>query len=152
MKTILAISPHSVIDVITNSSSELFVGLAKSKDMIVSMIEDVHPNYLSEYLEIKTTKELTLDDLDLYLMYADAYHIDLTVMLDISDEDMEKYTKGESYRYFDYENYIKDTGIDVVKKLLDPDNKMFFLFSIDDNPDWDYQMELESFMTRYHLG
>jgi hypothetical protein len=29
---------------------------------------------------------------------------------------------------------------------------MYFLFSFDDNPDYDYQEKLEVFMDRFHLG
>jgi len=42
MKTLFVINPHSIIDVITNSSSELYVFKGKNKETIEKMIEEIY--------------------------------------------------------------------------------------------------------------
>ena len=69
-KVMFVIEPHSVVDVITNSSSELFVGESNTKDALVKMIEAAYPEYLGEYNELKSTKELDVDDIECYISYA----------------------------------------------------------------------------------
>jgi len=69
MKNIFAATIQSVIDVITNSSSELFVGKFNCKEELEKMIKEIYPNYLSEYQELKNIDELTVDDLDCYVQY-----------------------------------------------------------------------------------
>ena len=35
---------------------------------------------------------------------------------------------------------------------ISPKKDMYFLFSIDENPEWEEQEKLELISTRYHLG
>ena len=35
---------------------------------------------------------------------------------------------------------------------LDPEQKLWFLFSINENPNWEMQENLMNIGTRYHLG
>ena len=54
---------HSVIDIITNSSSELFVFEAKAGDMLKDLISSVHPDYLTEYRDIERLSDLSDESL-----------------------------------------------------------------------------------------
>lgn len=154
---------HSVVDVITNSSSELFVGLENSKELLISLVKDVYPNYLDEYVEIKNTRELSDGDLSAYIYF----HYDcwsnrqqrfIHSVIDGFDYD-EMYEKKEyDYGNGEVETYIQireDFVIDNRDRIIesiDPDGKMFFMFSRDENPDWEKQEQLMLIMNRYHLG
>jgi hypothetical protein len=47
---------------------------------------------------------------------------------------------------------VTDDNVDAIKNKLDPKGEMFFIWSIDYNPDWDKQELMWSFMERIHLG
>ena len=166
MKNIFAATIQSVIDVITNSSSELFVGKFNCKEELEKMIKEIYPNYLSEYQELKNIDELTVDDLDCYVQYFWYASIFPT-------ENKSKYsilpgfTFDELYRekgvawndVMQYElkvdehyNFVTKNNLEEFKNKIDPERKMYFLFSLDDNLDYDYQEKLEVFMDRFHLG
>ena len=69
MKKILTFSVDNVIDIITNSSSELFVLEGQSKEIVEEMIESTYPEYLTEYEPVKSTEELSRSELNTYLSY-----------------------------------------------------------------------------------
>jgi hypothetical protein len=69
MKKIYTFKLHSMIDVITNSSSELFVGKSKSKQKLIKLIKNAHPNFSNEYEELKNIDDLTIEELDTYFQY-----------------------------------------------------------------------------------
>jgi len=69
MKTLFVINPHSIIDVITNSSSELYVFKGKNKETIEKMIEEIYPNYLREYEPIVNITELSSGELNNFIWY-----------------------------------------------------------------------------------
>lgn len=134
----LVLEVHSIVDIMTNSSSELFVTSAKNKETIKEMIKSVYPNYLDEYEEVKELSELSLSELSCFLDYR--------FYRDIPNELMK--FKGK-------------WGIDVTEDnkseiidFLSNEVQMFFMFSIYDNPNWEMQEALEysANMTRYHLG
>jgi AAA+ ATPase superfamily predicted ATPase len=58
------------------------------------------------------------------------------------------------YKLKESENYcfVTEKNFEEIKKKLDPNKEMYFLFSKDDNPNWDYQENLMKFMDRLHLG
>ena len=153
-KILFTIKPHSIIDVITNSSSELFVGKSQSKDEIKELIKEAYPAYLTEYCEVKNISELTADELDTYLYY----HYDgwSNYLQRTKQGVVPGFTKEEMYEVGEYGTYIKndftENNLDKIKEAIDPKNEMYFLFSIDDNPDWDCQENLMDIMERYHLG
>ena len=116
-KILFIIKPHSVIDVITNSSTELFVGKNQSKENIIEMIKEIYPNYLKEYREVKNIDDLTYRDLDIYFNYACLPYNDIENMfkpitkssypilngftfeeLYIEDKRFEKYSRNKEYR------------------------------------------------------
>lgn len=174
MKTLLVYKAHSVIDVITNSSSELFVSLNKDKEIIRSLIEEIHPEYLDEYEELKGIDELTPNELDTYFQFAcspttwssvdkSSYPVlpgfTFEELYEEDEENTWSRKPGCSYklRNNDGENktwgdFVTEENFNAIKEKLDPNREMQFLFSIGDNPEWDYQEKFEEFMFRFHLG
>ena len=51
-KILFAIKVNNVVDVITNSSSELFVLKGETKNIVEEMITNIYPNYKNEYEEV----------------------------------------------------------------------------------------------------
>jgi hypothetical protein len=162
-KVLFTIQPHSVIDVITNSSSELFVGTATSKKAIVELVEGVYPNYLDEYEEIKATHELTNDELDTYISYK--YHswsnekqeIEKNLIPGFKFDEMYEKTEEGSWRDYQMKknhgwNFVYSGNREKIIKGIDPTNTKYFMFSIEENPNWEMQEELWSVMDRFHLG
>jgi len=149
---------HSVLDVITNSSSELFVGLHKSRDLMIELVKEIYPRYMDEYSRIRTIDELSDDDIDVYLHY----HYDCwsnsqqrTIHSVVDGFEFDDMYEIKRYGDNDYtvlkENFVSSNR-DKINDGIDLERKMFFMFSLDDNPNWDMQERLESIMTRYHLG
>lgn len=160
MKNLFVFAIDSTIDLITNSSSELFVFTGNTKKKVQRLVAKTYPEYLSEYDEIVGIE-------------------------DLSDHDLETYVSSE-YRYDNYghhwgpkpepklipgftfeETYYKEEGswgthyyphritAETRQKIIDaidPKRKLFFMFSLDENPDWDKQEDLMGIGTRYHLG
>jgi hypothetical protein len=60
MKKIVLIKPHSFVDVITNSSTELFVG---NTDKNISFIEELLLNYLEVYNKSNNTSIDSLESI-----------------------------------------------------------------------------------------
>ncbi len=161
-RVMFAVEPHSVVDVITNSSSELFVGEANTKEALVKMIEAVYPEYLGEYHELKSSSELDVEDIETYLSYAcERWSNQHQRMMYFGLPGIAVYQlfkKADPYpdgrqpdwMYLDYE-FVQD-NIDLVRKGIDPKGNKFFLFSRDQNPNWDMQERLMEIMDRYHLG
>lgn len=147
-KIVFVMNIHSVVDVITNSSSELFVGKHQSKEIIEEMIKLAYPNYLNEYEELKSIDELSDDDLDVYISYHYEIWGNLKLIDGFSFDEM--YEKENDWIYIS-NDFVKNNRQKIIN-AIDPERKMFFLFSIDENPNWEMQGRLENIMTRYHLG
>lgn len=146
---------HSIIDIITNSSSELFIGRGKSKENVEELIKKVYPNYLDEYEPLIHINEMTNSNFISYLEWAYSNwndNLSLSNFLKIPPEEL--YTNwseakaSNKYWFGD----INENLIPRIKDIIDPNREMCFLYSIDENPNWEMQEELEGFMTRYHLG
>jgi len=151
MRSMLIFQPDHVLDIITNSSSELFVLYGETKQVIEELIKSVYPNYRSEYHELKSTKELSVDELSAYLNYAYGLSKNIQVGNIPSNELFEtsKYLSGWHFTNRDYLEKNKD----IVIEAIDPKNEMFFLFSLKDNPDFVMQERLQGLGSeRYHLG
>ena len=56
-KTLFTINIDNTIDLITNSSSELFILHEDSLETAKEMIASVYPEYLSEYEEVKSLRD-----------------------------------------------------------------------------------------------
>ena len=121
------------------------------------MIKEIYPNYLNEYCDIESTKELSNEDLNLYVSYfynnwSNSKQVFNTNLIPgFSKEEMYTYNDKWKEWSFNY-GFITDNNRDKVISGIDPDDNIYFLFSIDENPDWDMQEKLENFMTRIHLG
>lgn len=73
-KVIFVFSLQSVSDIITNSSSELFVFTKEnSVEEVISILDDIYPNWRKEYNNPQLLKDVSDDDLDTYLDYARYY-------------------------------------------------------------------------------
>ena len=66
-KTLFTFVVDNTIDIITNSSSELFVLEAQSEEHVKEMIRDVYPDYLSEYEEVVSISTCTTGQLETYI-------------------------------------------------------------------------------------
>lgn len=168
-KILFTIKPHSIIDVITNSSSELFIGKTQNKNEIIELIKKVHPYYLGEYEELKSIDELSLRELNTYIEHScnpsiwptnnklqypllNGFTFDeLYVKVKTAWNGHDQY-ELKSYDGSKYGSFVVDENFEEIKNKLDPNREMYFLFSIDDSPDFDMQEKLANFMERYHLG
>jgi hypothetical protein len=160
-KTFFTIHPHSIVDIITNSSSELFVFGGSGKDTVKELIKEFYPDYLNEYEELKSIDELTLDELDTYFTYACSAHMwpvkkhNYPILpgftFDELYEPIEVGWNGEM-QYSLKEDFVTEESKEELIKKLSPNKDMYFLFSKDQNPDWDMQEELMNIGKRYHLG
>lgn len=142
----------NVIDLITNSSSELFILSGNNMNEVKSLIESVYPNYLSEYQEVVSIDNISEEELDTYLTYeyntwddkltlSKVFKIDPNILYsNYSDFETKKYWHGR----------ISDVGYSLIREKLPKD--MYFLYSINENPNWEMQENLMNIATRYHLG
>lgn len=180
-KVLFTLKVHSIVDVITNSSSELFVGKNQSKDEMIEMIEEIYPHYLNEYDELKSIDDLTISELEGYLSYyctahcypasrsqypiLDGFTFDelYEPKKDWKTGKVKKAAWNGELQYALRDNlkdkdnnwntsFVTEENFEDVKNKLDPNREMYFLYSIYDNPNWDYQEKLELFMTRIHMG
>lgn len=174
-KILFTLKPHSVIDVITNSSSELFVGTAQSKQTILDLIMAVYPDYLLEYDEVRSIDELSAEELDTYFDYACSPHcwpatkemypvlpgFTFEELYEVDDDGKPAWNGSLQYKlknndvdpeYSWHTAFVTERNFEEIKNKLDPKREMYFLFSRGENPDWDMQEMLETFMDRYHLG
>lgn len=150
-KILFTINPHSIIDVITNSSSELFVNDLLAKDTLIQLIKEIYPDYLNEYQELKTASELTCDELQTYLNYRYIY------WSNAKQEEIYEKLPGFSQEEMDglYDGYgiaVTEYNKEKILNAIDPNKIMCFLFSLDENPNWEFQDKLMNIMSRYHLG
>ena len=174
-KVLFTIRPHSIIDVITNSSTELFVGKSNSKEELIELIEEVHPNFRNEYEEIKHIDEVDPSELESYFCYMCSPHqwpaskrmysvlpgFTFDELYEPEDNGTPAWNGEVQYKLKNNvanpknkwdRDFVTEANIEEIKNKLDPERKMYFMFSIEDNPEWDYQEKLSEFMTRIHLG
>lgn len=163
-KQLFVIEPDHVVDIITNSSSELFVLEGETKQIVEELVSSVYPDYLSEYKNLKTTEELSEDELDIYI----SYHYDdysrqkpTELIPGFTWEEMyQEDEKENSNSYFRFRlkrnhgswRFVTAENKQRIINGIDPNRKKFWLFSIDENPNWDMQESLMNIGTRYRLG
>jgi hypothetical protein len=141
----------NTIDIITNSSSELFVLNGRTKEIVHEMISEIYPGYEREY-RLTSTQDCDKDDIDTYISQIyDTYNDDFVVCKQIGMRPNELYKNFGEYGVMPYwrGEYTEDGYKLLLSKL--PKNT-FLLFSLDENPNWDYQERLMAIATRYHLG
>ena len=158
MQMFFKIHVDNVVDIITNSSSELFVLEGKTKEIVEEMISSVYPDYRSEYEELVSLKEMDDSQFDNYLSYAyntytynydgpNEYH----AIEGIQPEELySNWNEKDTEKYFWPK--FSDQAIEKLKNIIDPDGKVYFLYSIDENPNWEMQEKLMCIGQRYHLG
>ena len=184
MKILFQFNIQSFTDVITNSSSELFVFNKGSKDEVINLLNLVYPNWRDEYNEPISLGEMDEEELECYFScikpfnyhtnetkystdqtyLATNFNIDPKILYSnwkIFDPSI-KFPRREDYKTVEdwdeaYEKYrniahvqLVDNWVDLIKPKLDLNT--ICLYSISDNPNWDYQEILEGFAQRYHLG
>jgi len=181
-KQVFTFLPNSIIDIITNSSSELFTFNGKTKEIVIEMIKSIYPDYLSEYEELKHISELSNSEINTYLDYACSSRVwpakksDYPILngftfdelyqpkirngvVDIAWNNEIQYELRDNRlinditpnNYWDSQFITVENRVEILKKL-DPDGTLFFLFSKDENPNWEMQKLLMQFGERYHLG
>lgn len=178
-KTLLVFNIANVIDIITNSSSELFVLKAETASIAEEMLLNVYPDYESEYEKIKPVEEVSNEELDNFLNYhcsarcwpyskeelplLKGFTFDELYEIDINEKTGKP--KKNWQGHFDYSlrrnsedkrkyhgsfvvNENRERVINAIKETVGN----YFLYSLDENPNYEKQEELEQIATRYHLG
>ncbi len=174
MKKIFIFCVDNTIDLITNSSSELFVLQGDTNDLVTEMIESVYPDFRTEYEEVKKMSDLTNNEIDGFLNYHCNPHMwpakkeDYPLISGFTFEELYEAESDEpawnghlQYRLRNNvknpthkwdTSFVTDENREEVLKRIDPEGKTYFLYSLDENPNWDYQEKLMDIATRYHLG
>ncbi len=173
-KVLIEIKVDNVVDIITNSSSELFILSGDTKEIVQEMVSDVYPNYLNEYEQIVPLREADDDQIDTYLdkIEGPIWNIweatrnmseeeERLYRIKVATKIAKKYKMTPDEYYIDWEDtknkkyFYPQASIKGLRKaaeLLDPNGQIFLMFSIKDNPNWDMQEKLMEIGTRYHLG
>lgn len=189
MKTLFVFQIQSFTDVVTNSSSELFVFCNNTIEDVKTLLDSVYPNWKSEYEEPVYVKDLCESELETYLLekiptyewdertdilkedsiqasWARYFNIPFEKLYrnwqdfnpSVKVPDKNQYFSGEEYHaaWNRYSNAYYLQLVNNWDKLIRPKlGKManeICLFSVNENPNWDYQEVLMTFATRYHLG
>lgn len=178
-KTLFLFPISSIVDTITNSSSELFVGVNPSKEELQAAIEAIYPDWEQEYEDLKSIEDLSLEEINMYFDYATSpghwptlkeeypilpgFTFDELYEPKRNEDGTEEVAWNGQVQYqlknnvtnpehkWDRDFVTLENKEEIINKL-DPDRHLFFMFSIDENPDWDMQEKLQKFMIRYHLG
>ena len=158
-KTVFVLKIDNVIDIITNSSSELFVLKADSAEIVKELLASIYPGYLNEYREPIQPKDMDPYDLESYLEWVNGWEKTRKNCVVY-----EGFTFDEMYDPYPYPNawdkepkfiikrgFIEENA-EVIVNLVDPGNKTWLLYSIHENPDYEMQEKLETVAQRYHLG
>ena len=171
-KVLITFKPHSAIDLITNSSTELFVFQGQTKKMVEDLIKSVYPNYTDEYEELEDLKNASNDMIERYLfsiIYSDHTITPETVNLPFGFKFEEIFTPFDYFGNLLNHRQHPLSGIDVVYKqkrvLITDDNRneilerllhdgdIYLMFSLEGNPDYEKQEQLEEIGGyRIHLG
>lgn len=157
-KVLFTLNIDNIIDIITNSSSELFVLKSDSKEVISNLLETIYPNFREEYDEPIQYKDMNEDDFKSCIHWLYGWSNkkeDCEVFPGFTFEELfEKSPYNHEWRETEYiwKNGVLEDNKDRIIKAIDPNNQLWFLYSIDENPDWDMQEELMTIGTRYHLG
>lgn len=143
----------NVIDLITNSSSELFIFQIEPKQSITELIESVYPGFRNEYEEPKWVGE----DMDIMIQYLEHSNLEpeeLALQLGIPSKDLVTYNEvwDKEHKWPEFNKDVLEICKDKILTIIDPKHSTYLMNSLNDNPDWEYQEKLESIATRIHMG
>lgn len=147
-RVVFEFSVSNVIDLITNSSSELFVLNGMTREIVTEMVKSVYEDYLTEYEEIKSFDDLDEWELSTYL----DSHYPKGIPGFTPFEVFEDYDPVSRYGRNYYNTDFLKNNRDKIKEFLIGVETKWFLFSLSDNPNWDKQEELMNIGQRIHLG
>jgi hypothetical protein len=174
MKTIFVMNVENCIDLITNSSSELFVLKGGTKEAVIQMLDNIDPAWRDEYEEPKNILDLSIDELNTYFSYACSpccwpasrhnYPIlDGFTFYELYEPESDKRAwngeiqyelrnnKVDSVNRWERDFITEDNRMVMIDKH-NPKHNMWFMFSFGENPNWELQEKLEYVANRYHLG
>jgi hypothetical protein len=164
-KILIVININNVIDIITNSSSELFVLKGEEQSIVEEMISDIYPNYLNEYESLKDIRNMSNDEIQDFLEWElgpynrwnartpQTQPNQYKLLPGFSLDDLYDTSKIKWYNSYDLkDDLITTENRNLIIEGIEKTVGRFFLYSIDENPDWDYQEKLMDVGTRYHLG
>ena len=159
------------LDLITNSSSELFVLRGKTREIVEEMIKSYYPDYLTEYEQVKNITELSADELNTYFDYMCSPHqwpatramypvpkgFTFDELYEPKDGGKPAWNNEVQYELRNnegtkYGGFITEDNLQAMLDKFNPARDMWFLYSLDENPNWEKQEELMSIGDRYHLG
>lgn len=167
---------QSISDVITNSSSELFVFSGNNESEVIDILDSIYPNWRDEYDDPKKVANFDKEEIEDYL-----YDTNVLESYFWEDDNFDKLYKNESLSCCDL---ARDLGLSMTEafdnwKTWDPTSKnktwesrklqlsdkfvekfkenaekekIYALYSYEDNPLWEYQELLMEVAERHHLG
>ncbi len=166
-KTLFVFKIDHSIDLITNSSSELFVLQGQNLEMVKEAVQSLHAEFLSEdnedvsdedktrshsveaeYDEIVSVSEASADQLETYFSQECGYYGG-NIIPGFKYEDM--YEEKKYSLHFLKRNFVEE-NVEAVREYLDPDKNKYLMFSSVENPVWGFQEKLSNIGSRYHLG
>lgn len=156
MKTLFVFNVDSAVDIITNSSSELFIFEGQNIDLVEEMIKNVYPDYEDEYSTVRSVSDISgsnymvADILSRYVIHRRIQKAEeICREVGIKLEEM-----IPCREYFDSYGDIRipyEKSAEIIKKYIKPLN-LYYIVSHEDNPDPDWQDSLEMIGSRIHLG
>lgn len=160
---------QSFSDIVTNSSSELFVfsDHNRTEENIIQLLNSIYPDWGTEYYCPVQVNCMSDIDLNTYLSQTyNTYDWNQNVTKQTSNQtSVAKYFGlNPVVAYENYDNWdptsddyskrwigpLTKSALDIIRGMI-PDTE-FALYSIEDNPDPNYQEVLSKYAIRYHLG
>jgi hypothetical protein len=135
------IKVDNIVDIITNSSSELFIMKSDGKEVLINLIETILPDFRETYCEPKLLKDSDGYHLWLYIFYTFCHKGYTSPRTKEEVSVIEGFTFEEMYYQdkdnFDIkENFIKNNYEKIIK-AIDPNNNIWLMLSLDDNPPYE---------------
>ncbi|WQJ53419.1 MAG: hypothetical protein [Wendovervirus sonii] len=187
---------QSFSDIITNSSSELFVfNDGKSVEEVIKKLNSIYPDWKNEYHIPDYLKNNTDDNINMYTYYSLGCYmeeIETDYLCKLQGIKPYMHICGRNYYGFQFteKDFNKNNcyALKIAEKIGGKPKKVFsnwntynpfsddygrqcleyspygiqlfkqkyanyvLLWSIDENPDWEYQKKIMNIAKRYHLG